>query len=228
MLDNQMRGFFTMTNLLWFPAAILPLLSACAVHFSNAQSRISPEYRLLYVPAAADASPTGGNSLRISEAVRRALMKNGQFRLVGAQDARWGIDIQLRERRIAIQTVEACSPSERTFGAGAYACDESNIQLPTKVAATEGIALTAEVSAIDMRTGQSVRRTVVQIKDSEVPYWVVADKEGDGARVRQSLSRTPELHALRYAENIDNSISRVGDRIASQIMGMLQALAAGQ
>ncbi len=217
-----------MAYFLWLPTTALFLLSACAVHFTNAQSRISPEYRLLYVPAASDASSTGGNSLRVSNAVRRALMKNGQFRLVGAKEARWGIDIQLRERHIAIQTVEACSPSERTFGAGAHACEESDIQLPTKVAATEGIAITAEVSAIDMRTGQAIRRTVVQIKDNEVPYWVVADKEGDGARVRQSLSRTPELHSLRYAENVDSNISRVGDRIASQIMGMLQALAAGQ
>ncbi len=205
----------------------LALQTACAIHFTNAQSRIAPEYRLLYVPAATDASATGGNALRVSDAVRRSLVKNGQFRLVGANEARWGIDMQLSNKRIAIQTVEACSTSERTFGAGAYKCDGTDIQLPTKVAATESVAMTAHVSAIDMRTGATVKRTVIQIKDSEVPFWVVAEKEGDGARVRQSLSRTPQLHALRYAENIDATVERVGERIASQITGMLQALASG-
>ncbi len=207
---------------------VLGTLTSCAIHFTNAQSHIAPEYRLVYVPAATDSSSKGGNSLRISDAVRRTLVKNGQFRLVGPSEARWGVDILLRERNTTIQTVEACTPVERTFGAGAYACDESNIQLPTKVAATEGTSMTAEVSAIDMRTGQAVRRTVIQIKDTDTPYWVVADKAGDGARVLQTLARTPELHALRYVENIDSSVQRVGDRIAAQVTGMLEALSAGQ
>lgn len=211
----------------YFPLLAAPVCLGCAIHFTNAQSRIAPEYRLLYVPAAADSSTTGGNSLRVSDSVRRALVKNGQFQLVSPSEARWGIHIMLRDRGTVIQTVEACTATTR-IGADAFACDSSNTQLPTKVAATEGTTMVAEVSAIDMRTGQAVRRTIVQVKDIETPYWVVSDKEGDGARVRQSLSRTPELHSLRYAENVDANVQRVGDRIAAQITGMLEALAAGR
>jgi hypothetical protein len=208
-------------------AALLLFICGCAVNFTNAQQGISPEYRKVFVPAATDISTSGGNSLRISQAVRRKLAKNTQFELVPLEEARWGIDIRIVARKIGITLVEVCTTANPIIASGAHKCDDTNIHIPTKVADQEGVGMVAEIHTIDLRTGQTIRKSQVDLNPSEVPFWVVADRNGDGARVRSSLSRTPELHALRYAENLDAAVERAGERIATQVMAMMEALSSG-
>ncbi len=198
----------------------------CAVSFTNSQQRISPDFRRVYLPAATDNTTSGGNSLRISRSVRRKLAQNTQFELVSIEDARWGIDIRIIERRVAITAVEVCTNANRTIAAGAVQCDDPEflVRLPQKVADQEGINMTAEISTVDLRTGQTVRRSQVDLKGIDAPYWVVADKNGDGARIRTSLTSTREIHSLRYLENVDAAVERAGERIAAQVTSMMMSL----
>ncbi len=200
----------------------------CAVSFTNSQQRISPEFRRVYVPAATDNTTSGGNSLRISRTVRRKLAQNTQFELVPIEEARWGIDIRIVERRIAITAVEVCTNANRTIAAGAVQCDdpEFQVRLPQKVADQEGINMIAEINTVDLRTGQIIHRSQVDLKGTDAPYWVVADKNGDGARIRTSLTSTREIHSMRYLENVDAAVERAGEKIAAQVTSMMMSLSA--
>jgi hypothetical protein len=209
------------------------LLSSCAMSFSNSQSHVSPEFRTVYVPSVADFGSRGGSSSRISRAVRDAIARNTRFSLTSADEARVGVAIKIVDRRQFVSKSEICTASELVVGSGAFGCPDTKNSSrppldeglqPDRASERESIAFDILVGLIDLKKGKVLRTEPIAIKEGEVTYPVVAERDGTGATVRAGLANSPQLHSLRYLENTDTTVDTIGSRIAGTIVSMLDSL----
>lgn len=211
-------------NIIAAIAACFALTSACTVRFTNAErSGPSPARPAVYVPTAVDVSSFGGHAGRISAAVRRRLATDPRVLLTSRDRARWGVDIRIIERNRLITAVERCYAGVKRVGSAAYPCVEDAIHQPSVSATGEQLQLTVDIIAIDLRTGASVASK--RIDGSAGNFFVVADAgTTEGSTILAGLSHTPELHALRYLENTDAAIDRIGNTIAGVVVAEVKKL----
>jgi hypothetical protein len=228
----------------------LCVLSGCVIGFTNAEVGLESTFRRLYVPSATDSSVRGGQAARVSGAVRRALSRDTRFTLTSLDEARWAIDIRLADRR-QVTTKISDSPcvkqddgthtgvvASRSYNCGANALprlkdpkdpslgetgtldNNSRASLvenvPSLSSEKETIHLSFFVRIIDLETGQ-----VFSSFKTNLPaeFDVVGSDEIQGR-----LAATPEIHALRYVDNMDTAVEGIGSQVATQILAAVSSL----
>ena len=80
------------------------------------------------------------------------------------------------------------------------------------------------VSAIDLKRGSVLDSRTIEITEISATYPVVAEKDSAGLQTRANLARTPQLHALRYVENRDNAVEGIAQRIAAEVVAMMESI----
>lgn len=225
---NFIKTFaLTLTTNLFF-------LTSCVVGFSNRENHISPEYKNVYIPAANDASVFSGNSSRISQSVRSLLAMRSDLHFTKLENARWALQIKVLDRKQSIAVVDTCSnPGTPNVASGAYSCSvihpeltSSNTNLPMSFNQpyvspnTESLSLVVLVKAIDLNSGKTLWAKTYSA--SNIPP-IVFDEIGDvgDGRTKIYLQNTPDLHALRYQEAVDNAVQAFGTAIATDVQAMV-------
>lgn len=201
---------------------VLLALGGCVVRFVNADRRVDSSFRKIFVPAATDTSTRGGQAARLSAAIRRAIALDTRFALVSMEEARWALDVQVRNsQRQTAQTSDCERDADKnSVASGAYSCDSVKLSFsqPSVSSETEVVSLSVNARAIDLQTGRALVSTSFDtITSGELP---VVGTEA----VQRNLARTPELHALRYVENIDRGVENIADKIAASLLNTLLSL----
>ena len=195
-------------------------LSGCVVRLTNSERSVDTSFRKIYLPAATDISARGGHAGRLSAAVRRAFALDTRFELTSLEDARWALDVQIKDSMLAAAKTEECKLGTEVLASGSYACTQvlENFNQPEISSEEEQLLLDIDVRAIDLNTGKSLRSLRFE-KVASGAFPVVGD-----ADIRARLRATPELHALRYVENVDNATDTIASNIAAQIIASMLTL----
>ena len=138
------------------------VLGGCVTGFTNAQRRLDSRSRTLFVPAVSDVSSRGGNSGRLSVAIRRALALDTRFQLVPIEEARWAVGMDLVNVDRRTETAAECAGSNTqanaTVASLAFACKKLQEQLALAEVSseTESVGLDLRVRAVDLTSGATV------------------------------------------------------------------------
>ena len=209
-------------------------LQACTVGFGNASRHVPSEFSRLYIPAAKDHSPYGGNASRLSQAVRERLARRSDLILTDLHHARWALSITVLDRVQTVQSIDDCNnPGTPTVANGAYECSKIHPELtggdeslphsfvqPSLSPDDESMSLVVLVKAIDLNTGKLLWSK--RYEDSNIPAVVFNEigDTGDG-RVLTYMQNLPDMHALRYQESVDNAVSNYSQAIAKDIENLV-------
>lgn len=205
------------------------LLAGCVVGFSNREKHIPEDYKKIYAPAAKDTSVYAGNSSKLSLAVRARLAKRSDISLTNLQNARWALQIKILDRKQSIIAVDSCAnPGTPNVASGAYSCAAihpemaggssnapTSLSQPSVSPQSEQIALVVMVKAIDLNTGKIFWSKFYKDSIPAAVFNEIGDN-GDG-RTMVYLQDTPDLHALRYQEAVDNAVESFANAIADDI-----------
>lgn len=206
--------------------AILLLLAlstqGCVLRFSNSDRRIDANYRRIFVPSAVDSSSRGGQASRISRQLRQALALDTRFVLVPLNEARLAVDVQILDSKKVTTATADCDrkPTNNRVASGAFSCDDAmlNINQATVSSEKENLVMEIQVRVIDLNSGHIVSKNTFKNISSEYPVVSASDT------VNANLSRTPQLHALRYVENMDGAVDSIGSSVASSVLSALLSL----
>lgn len=201
-------------------ALIAFALPGCVVRLTNSERNVETSFRKIYFPAATDISTHGGQASRISVAVRRAFALDTRFELTSLDEARWALDVQIKNSLVTATKTEECKLGTEVLGSGAYGCELvlNNFNQPTISSEEEQLFLDVDVRAIDLNTGKALRSLRFE-KVSSGAFPVVGD-----ADIRARLRATPQLHALRYVENRDSAVDTIASNIAGQVLASMLTL----
>jgi hypothetical protein len=211
-------------------------LQGCLLGFTNAQRHIPKEFFNVYVPAAQDVSIYGGNSSRLSVAVRQKLAERTDLNLTSLQKARWAMKVTVLNRVQSIVAVDSCkNPSTPTVASGAFTCtaihpeftttQSQNTSRPTSFnqpsvsPSQERISLVVQVRAIDLKTG-AILWTSLYTADNIPPVVFNEIGDTDGSTMKY-MQWTPDLHALRYQETVDAAVQAFSNAIALNLQADL-------
>lgn len=195
------------------------LFSGCAIRFANADRRLDSSFRKIYVPSATDMSTTGGNSGKLSMELRKLLALDTRFELVGIEKARWALDIEVLDRKKTVVKIGECLEGRESQIAGqAFNCKEvlGTFNQATAGSEEEAVHLSVRARAVDLNSGKTM---FTKNYAASSTYRVVGSAETEVA-----IQRTPQLHSLRYQENLDNAVSGSASSIASQIAADILSL----
>lgn len=202
------------------------LLCGCQVTFSasgQAQGQSGDFVRSVYIPSAVDATPSGGLSWRLTQAVHLQAAQHLNLRLTNQRTARVGVSLEIAQTGWQVLEISECETSDSgeeglRIGSGTYRCSELKYTLQQARAASEKELLSAEVKvrAIDLQTGRSLFSR--SFTATSGPFDVV----GDGTLTANLIDR-PEFHTLRYLDNQDQARQRVAEQLAGQIVSLLLA-----
>lgn len=194
--------------------ACLFVLSHCVVHFTNSEYRTDGDFRRVYLPSMTDDGTLGGNSLRLSTALRKKISTNTRIILTSMEDARWALDIAIKGRNVQTETWIDCkeqAPNKVVFS-GSAVCENLGFNQSKISSEREMITMKIVASAIDLRTGSVMKTRDYSLQS---PVFDVVGPEA----VQTDLSAFPQLHALRYAENVDTQINNIAIYLADLIEG---------
>lgn len=212
---------------------ILFCTNACVVGFDNSQKRIPKDFASLYFPSAVDSSISGGNSSRLSSAIRQKLLQRSDINLTDIQHARWALQVKILDREQSIVAVDTCkNPTTPSVASGAFSCTAIHPKFsttkdakpyafnkPSISPAKERLSLVVESKAIDLNSGQTI--WAKRYFANNVPA-IVFDEIGDtdGNTVKY-MQQTPDLHSLRHQEVIENAVLAFSQTIAKDILNTL-------
>lgn len=196
------------------------IFQGCVARFSNSERNVDGNFRKVYVPAVNDVSTRGGQAGRVSAAVRRAIALDTRFSMSSLQNARWALDVTIRDSVRQTTRFEECKQAGEVLAGDAYACTnvERNFNTPEVSAEEEALLLDVDVRAIDLNNGGTLAAKRYA-RVSSGAYNLVGDDD-----TRKMLAATPELHALRYVENADDAVARIGQTIAADILALLAGI----
>jgi hypothetical protein len=195
-------------------------LYGCVFRFTNDVSHLATaQPESVYLPAAQDVSEEGGQSLRISKAVRRAIALDTRFVLSSKENARVALDLKIVSGKRTAVEIKECKQGTEDLAGGSRNCKDlkNDFRFPNAASEKERRVITLRARVIHLQTGKVINQS--DFKDvSSGDYEVVgADAE------KGELSATPELHALRYLENNDAAVDRMGNTLSALILAMLLA-----
>lgn len=207
------------------PVALLAALalagpSSCVFRFANAERNIDALYRRIYLPAANDYGTHGGVSARVSQAVRRALALDTRFSLVPASEARVAVDVAILDSRRVTTKVLECKSDDDVVASDSRSCRnlKDDFSAPDASAEQESTVVDLRVRLVDLGDGRLLfNRTLPNVSSGAYDLVGTAD-------TRKGLEDTPQLHALRYVENVDAAYARVGEVVAAQVVSALLSL----
>jgi hypothetical protein len=207
---------------LWFALTLCIAIfhTACVFRFSNAERNIDSSYRRIYVPSVADSSTRGGNSARVSQALRRQLALDTRFELVPADQARLAVDVRIVDTRRVTTKISECVKDSDTVASTSRLCADlkNNFAVPDASSEEETFQMDAQVRILDLSSGKTLYSKSYQ-NISSGAYDIVGNTE-----TKAPLQKTPELHSLRYAENSDAAIAVAGRALANEIVTALLTL----
>ncbi|KAB8033422.1 hypothetical protein [Fluviispira multicolorata] len=209
---------------------VLSIISnSCIIGFSNMHNHIPEEYAKVYLPAAHDFSIYGGNSSRLSFAIRNKLSERTDISFTNLENARWALQINILDRIQSITAVDSCkNPSTPNTASGAYSCAKIHPEAldsktstpyafnkPTISPATEQLSLVVEVKAFDLNSGKVMwAKRYAASNISPAVFNEIGDTDG---RTLNYMQQTPDLHALRYQEAVDNAVKAFSTAIAADV-----------
>ncbi len=213
-------------------------LSSCTFGFSNARIHIPDSYIKLYLPAAQDGSIYGGQSSRLTFALRDRLSHTTDLQFTSLKKARWALDVKILDKKQRIEVVDTCNnPGNPIVASGAYFCSIIHPELTTGNPDTErptsfnqpyvspnmeSTSLYVHVKAIDLETGKMIWAKNYDDTNLTKQIFNEIGDPGDG-RTITNMSDKPNLHALRYREAIDVSVTILSDRIAQDVQNQIYA-----
>jgi hypothetical protein len=190
---------------LWFALTLCIAIfhTACVFRFSNAERNIDSSYRRIYVPSVADSSTRGGNSARVSQALRRQLALDTRFELVPADQARLAVDVRIVDTRRVTTKISECVKDSDTVASTSRLCADlkNNFAVPDASSEEETFQMDAQVRILDLSSGKTLYSKSYQ-NISSGAYDIVGNTE-----TKAPLQKTPELHSLRYAENANEIVT---------------------
>ncbi|BBH53274.1 hypothetical protein [Fluviispira sanaruensis] len=204
-------------------------LNGCVVGFANMHNHVPEEYTKVYIPAANDFSIYGGNSSRLSYAIRSKLSERTDFVFSKLEDARWALQVNILDRKQSITAVDSCkNPSTPNVASGAYSCAKIHpeslnpttntpydFNKPTVSPSSEQLSLVVDVKAIDLNTGNIM--WVKRYSASNISPTVFNEIGDTDGRTLNYMQQTPDLHALRYQEAVDNAVKAFSTAIANDV-----------
>ncbi len=207
------------------------LFNSCQVTFLNGWNNIPEEFHNIYLPSVVDESNLGGNSIRLSNAIRKNLAKRTDVNLVSIDNARIGLWIHILNRKQTIVSVDNCqNPGSPTVGSGAFACSEihpnivnrndasfDSMTQPAQSANTESLVFTYQWKIIDLSSGEILFSE--KATTSGTSFNEIGDN-GDG-RTLAYVQKNPQLHALRYQEIVDDTVKNIAESIAADMEGKI-------
>lgn len=205
---------------------LIALLCGCVTGFTNAQRRLDARERSIFVPAVVDTTSRGGNSGRLSMAIRRAIALDTRFQLAPLEQARWALGMDLvgfdRRTEKAAECAGSQSQPDAEVASRSFTCKQLTGQLALAEVSSEeeSVGLDLRVRAIDLNTG----KTMLAIRydpTRRAVFPVVGNQD-----VQAGLRLTPQLHALRYLENEDAAVEAMGAQIAANLLGSILSLEA--
>lgn len=204
--------------------------------FSNADIHVPKSFSNVYIPAVRDESVYAGQSARLTFAVRDRLSRYSDFNFTSIDNARWALEMKVLNKVQKIVTVDTCNnPGNPTVASGAYECaiihpeittgspnttQPHSFNQPSVSPSTEGTILYLQVRAIDLNTGAVMWAKNYSEKNMAIQIFNEIGDVGDG-RTMSNMKNTPNLHALRYREAIDNSVNLLSERIAADIENLI-------
>lgn len=212
------------------------LLLSCTFGFSNAGIHIPQTHMKVYLPAAKDGSIYGGQSARLSFAIRERLTHTTDFEFTSLENARWALDVKILDKNQKIEIVDFCSnPGYPVVANGAYFCSiihpeittgDPNTSLPTSFnqpsisPSIESLVLFVQVRAIDLNTGKLMWAKNYSDKNLTPQNFNEIGDQGDG-RTTTNMKDNPNLHALRFREAVDNAVVILSERIAEDVQSLI-------
>ncbi len=195
--------------------AVCLLCAGCSLRFSNSLGVCDRKYSEIYLPAVLDLSARGGQSSRLSAAIRRRVALDTRFRLVPMEKASIGVDVRILESaRIPVKTIDCDRYSDPIIAGGAYKCAqlENNFYQATVSSETETVVLTVTARIVELPGGTTLRH--IELRNVSSGEFAVLSSD---AAVSAGLAVVPPLHALRFAENVDNAYAAAGKIVADRI-----------
>ena len=195
-------------------------LPGCVFRFENSAPTEGARYTHVYFPSATDASPLGGQASRISMAAHRAVALDTRIVLVPVSEAEVAVDLQIQTSNKVTTTVVECKQGNEELASFSRSCVQAkdNLRMPDASVETEAAVMDVRLQIVDLQTGQLLTNSVLK-NISSGNYPLVGDDT-----VKRSLRSFSELHALRYAENVDSAITTIGNQIGAQVLQNLVAL----
>lgn len=213
-------------------------LQACTFGFSNARIHIPNSHLKVYIPAAKDASIYGGQSSRLTFAIRERLSHTTDLQFTDLKSAKWALDVKIIDKTQKIEIVDTCNnPGNPIVASGAYFCSVIHPEFTTGNPDTsrpmsfnqpyvspnmESTILTVQVRALDIDTGKIMWAKNYSDKNLTKQIFNEIGDPGDG-RTITNMKDSPNLHALRYREAIDVSVQILSDRIAQDVQNLIYA-----
>lgn len=222
-----------------FACFFLCSFSACVVGFENGRQGLGArnEPVRLYVPAAQDDSVYGGQSSRLSFAVREKLAHQSSIHLTAPSQAQLGLSLKILDRQQTVVAVDDCNdPGTPTVGSGAYACSEihpeltegsistrqpSSFQQPSLSPATESLSLVVEVRLIDLNNGKILFAKRYFSENIPAVVFNEIGDNGDG-RTMSYTQDDPHLHVFRYQEAVNNAVFSYSQAIAEDVQRLVK------
>lgn len=212
------------------------LLNGCTFGFSNARIHIPQSHIKVYLPSAKDDSIYGGQSARLSFAIRERLSHTTDLQFTAIKNARWALDVKILDKVQKIEIVDTCNnPGNPIVASGAYFCNIIHPEFTTGNPDTskpisfnqpyvspnmESTMLYVQVRAVDLDTGKLMWAKNYSDKNLAKQIFNEIGDPGDG-RTITNMKSSPNLHALRYREAIDVSVQILSDRIAQDIQTLI-------
>lgn len=232
-----------MGKIIYYIGFIAAVLTSCTMGFSNTNVHVPKAFENVYIPSAKDESIYAGQSARLSFVVRDKLSRYADFNFTSIDKARWALEIKILNKVQKIVTVDTCNnPGNPTVASGAYECaiihpeittgnpnttQPHSFNQPSVSPSTESTMLYVQVRAIDLNTGAVMWAKNYSEKNLSVQIFNEIGDPGDG-RTMSNMKNTPNLHALRYREAVDNSVSLLSERIAADIENLTFAYFSSQ
>ena len=197
-------------------ALSLLLLPGCVFRFTNDSSnRYTLDPERVYFPTAQDISEESGQAPRISRAVRRAIALDTRFELGTKDNSNVALDLQVVDsKRKTVEVVE-CKQGNEVLASGTRSCADlkNDFRFPDSSSEKEARALTVKAKIVSLRTGEILNQATLKDVGSGT-YALVKDDTTSAVPVS-------ELHSLRYLENNDAAVDRIGSAVASQVLALL-------
>jgi hypothetical protein len=228
------RWFYTLPSI----GILFLLFTSCVTGFENGRQGLGSQVKpvALYVPAAQDQSGYGGQSSRLSFAVRDKLAHQSSIRLTKPSQAQWGLSLKILNRQQAVVAVDDCNnPGTPTVGSGAYLCSEihpelvdgnnptdqpTSFQQPSISPATESLSLVVEVRLIDLNDGKVIFAKKYFSENVPAVVFNEIGDTGDG-RTMSYTQDDPHVHVLRYQEAVNNAVSLYSQAIAADVQRLV-------
>lgn len=214
--------------------ALIPLLSftSCVIGLSNAEHRLPEKFSHIFIPSAHDSSAYSGNSSRLTFAVRNLVAQRTGVTLTSIEKARWALEMRIIDRIQAINVVDNCNnPGNARVASGAYQCAEIHPEMkggpataptsfthPSVSPSSENMMLVVRVRAIDLNDGHVFWSKFYNGNLPLVVFNEIGDTDG---RTIANMQNTPDLHALRYQEAVDNAVNSYATAIANDLQSLI-------